>query len=155
MTRLRYTNLYLAAGRPAIVAAAYYNLAGIGYEQEDPVVVAWGDENSLAEAVNTTVERFCLRDRNLRDSKSTEWPAYLASKCRSVSDFERAYQYIRVTAISHDGNGFVASTEPPGEREISLCVSFPRIFNNPDMGRQLYKLYAVATAFYDRLGDLL
>jgi hypothetical protein len=152
---LRYANIYLAQGRPAIVAAACYNLAGIGYEQEDPIVVAWGDEEGLAEAVNASVERFCLRDRNLRDLKSTEWPAFMASKCRSVNDFERTYQHIRVAALNVTGTGFEACAKPPGEPEIRLCISFPRIFNNPDLSSQLYKLYAVSTAFYDRMADLL
>ena len=152
---LRYANVYLAQGRPAIVAAAYYNLAGIGYEQEVPLVVEWGDEAALAEAVNTSVERFCLRDRNLRDLKSTEWPAFIASRCKSVRQFERTYQHIHVGALSSAGNGFEASAKPPGEPEIRLCISFPRIFNNPVLGRQLYRLYAASAGFYDRMGDLL
>jgi hypothetical protein len=152
---LRYANVYLAQGRPAIVAAAYYNIAGIGYEQEDPLVVAWGDEVALTEAVNTAVGLFCLRDRNLRDSKRTEWPAFIASKCKSASDFERTYQHIHVGALNSTGNEFEASAKPPGEPDIRLCISFPRIFNNPDLGRQLYKLYAASAGFYDRMSDLL
>jgi len=84
---------YLAeADRPAIVSPLYYNAAGIYYEQNAPIVLPkWRECGALGATLHSALQHFSMRDQNLRESKKTEWPSYLASHCRSVREFESTY----------------------------------------------------------------
>jgi hypothetical protein len=139
---LKEARIYLADDtKPAIVAAIHHNAAGIYYEQDEAVVVAdWREVLPLVAALRSALERFSFRDRNLRDSKLSEWPAYRVSGCRSVKEFQSSYFCISVRAANESELCYIAEAHPLDEREISLCVTINR-HGDDEAGRTLFRLY--------------
>jgi hypothetical protein len=139
---LKETHIYLADDtKPAIVAAMHHNRDGIRYEQDEAVVVSgWRESSALVAALHSALQRFSFHDRNLRDSKLTEWPAYRASRCRSVRGFQSSYLCISVRPANEAELIYVAEAQPLDEEEISLSVTANR-HNDEEIGRRLLRLY--------------
>ena len=139
---LRCARIYLAENRPAIVAAMHFNSAGIYYEQDDPSVIeSWRDGLALAGSLRSSLARFSLREENLRDMKKTDWPSYLASRCRSVREFESLYLCIQVMALNEAELFYDAHSQPRGENDITLHITINRHAPDVEIGRQLLKLF--------------
>jgi hypothetical protein len=139
---LKEAHIYLAdETRPAVVAAMHHNRDGIRYEQDEAVVVpGWRDYAALVPALRSALQRFSFLDRNLRDSKRSDWAAYRASRCRSVRDFESSYLCISVRPANEAELLYIAEARPLDEEEISLSVTASR-HDNADIGRKLLRLY--------------
>lgn len=125
---MRSAHIYLRDDKtPAIVAAMHRNIAGIYYEQEDPIVVsAWREPDALPNALWAALKRYSVQDRNLRDAKRLEWPSYRASRCRSVREFESTYLCITVDPVNEAEIIFSAEAKPFEEDDITFRVIFQR-----------------------------
>jgi len=140
----RSCTLYLAEERPAIIAAQHKNSAGIYYEQDDPIVLdAWRNPERLGEAIRTALERFSFRETDLRDAKRSNWPSYRASRCRSISDFQRLHLPISISAVNESHLSYRAESKPLREEEIGVCVTLNPFGNDASekMGSLLLRLF--------------
>jgi hypothetical protein len=144
---LKEAHIYLAdSSKPAIVTAMHHNTAGIGYEQDEAIIVAdWHESLSLVTALHSALERFSFRDRNLRDFKLSEWPAYRASGCRSVREFKSKYLCICVRPANKAELLYIADVHPLNESEISLCVILNPYTDDMKIRKLLLKLYDVCS----------
>ncbi len=144
---LKEAHIYLANDtKPAIVAAMHHNQDGILYEQDEAVVVpGWRDSTALVAALRSALQRFSFHDRILRDAKRSEWPAFRASRCRSVRDFQRSYFRISVRAANEAELCYIAEACPLEESEISLCVTINRHDGDEESVRKLLRLYDVCS----------
>jgi hypothetical protein len=139
---LSYACVYLAADKPAIVAAMHHNLAGIYYEQESPVVLAdWRKPVELAAALRLALRQFSLRDRNLRETKKSDWPSYRVSGCRSVREFERTYLRIAIRALNDAELLHDCSAQPCSEKDITLHVTLAVSGADEEVGRLVLRLF--------------
>ncbi|HMP83172.1 MAG TPA: hypothetical protein PKA41_10775 [Verrucomicrobiota bacterium] len=141
-TMLKQAHIYLAnEAKPAIVAAMNHNLAGICYEQDEAVVIeSWRKSDALVPAVRSALESFSFHDKNLRDTKLTDWAAYKASKARSVRDFQSTYLRISVAAANEAELCYIAQASPLDEDEISLRLTINR-HGDEEMKRKLLRLF--------------
>jgi hypothetical protein len=94
---------------------------------------------------------FTVRDRNLRDSKLTDSPAYRASGCRSVRQFKSLYLLIAIRRFNEPGRSYDASAQPRGEDDITLHATFNILhstldpFANEEIGRKILKLFSACS----------
>lgn len=144
---LRFARIFLASpDKPAIIAAMYYNAAGIYYEQENPMVLTnWRESRSLAAALSSSLSQFQMRDKNLRDEEKTNWPSYVASRCRSLRQFESEFLCIEVHALNEAELLYEASVTPHGESDISLHVTLNRYGADEEIDRRIVRLFDVAS----------
>jgi len=124
----------------------YGNMESLNYEQEDAIPVPeWGDPRVLAAAFRAAIERFTRRDRDLKDFKRNDWPAFRASGCRSVQQFENTYHAIFAKALNETELYYEARTRPEGEHEIELRVLLNRYSSDEEIGRKILRLFHVAS----------
>jgi hypothetical protein len=101
---IRGARLYFAEStKPAIIAALHRTPNGVWYEQDSPELLPnWRDAEQLATAMCRAIERFSIKNVDFRthNNKLTDWPAFRASKCRSVNTFQRAYDDIFVRSLN-------------------------------------------------------
>lgn len=134
----------------AIVAATHQNLAGIYYEQADPQVLRTPiDPAQLGAAFRQAFDRFSVQDKNLRDARRSDWPAYQASGLRSLKDFERTYQTVLCYALNPSNAVVRASIAHPAHEGIELSCSFNPLLAPEVIGAQLLQLAKAAAAARD------
>ncbi len=142
----REARIYLPREKgSAIVAPVYFNMCSLNYEQENPIVVAeWRDPIALVSAFRTAIERFTFLDRNLREVKLSDWPAYRASGCRSVRQFE-GNQFVYIKAVNEAALFYEARTKPDGEEEIELRIVLNRYGPDVELGQKILRLFDVCS----------
>jgi hypothetical protein len=142
---LRQTQIYLTKeAKPAIVMPMHHNRDGICFEQEQTVIVAdWRKPATLAAGLHSAIAQFSFLDFNIRNRKRTEWPAYVASGCRSVREFEDMYFCIRVCAVNEAELGYDAHAQPPFESDITMHVWLNRHGGDEEIGRKLLRLFDI------------
>lgn len=94
-----------------------------------------------AEALGTQTHRallaFAKRHKDLRGHKTTDAPAFIASKCKNVSAFEKSYTCVVVTTVS-------ASLRIEGlpKKDVELLVShYTTMYNVVHLGTALFDVY--------------
>ena len=142
MPPLRNACIYAATGRPTIVAPIYFH-SSADYEQDNPLVVESGEWEEVVPQLRTALGLFTFREANLRDRRRTDWPAYRASKLRSVRQFQDLYLRIGVYAVNEAELFYNATCQPHGEDDISLQVTLNRYGDDDEIARQLSKLFQV------------
>ena len=120
---LRSAHIYVAEGKPAIVAPLHFNSAGIQYEQNDPLVVEDASWEAVVPILRDALGNFSFREANLREGRLTDWPGYQASGMRSVRQFQNAYLCIQIIAVNEAELFYDASSRPRDETDITLHVT--------------------------------
>lgn len=141
----RGVHVYIAGTR-AIVAPVHRNLAGIYYEQPDPIVLH-GPPGALplGTAFRQAYEAFSVKDANLGSTRKSDWPSYKASGLRSMKEFERQYTTILCYALNPSNAVFRASTAHPALADIELSVHFNPLQEEAQIGRHLLQLAQAAS----------
>jgi hypothetical protein len=140
---VRAARIYIADdhAKPAIVAALHRTHHGVWTEQNAPEVLAdWRRSETLAAAVRRAIERFSVKDVDLRHKKLTDWPSFRVSGFRTVRAFQSAYNSIWLKSLNEAELFYDASMEPWDEPDIVLHVTINRGAADAEMGRKLLKL---------------
>jgi hypothetical protein len=130
-----YAHAYVPLdNRDFVLSAVAINDAGIRYEPDFACRIAQTDSPEvLGLAILDVLKRYRRTDKNLRDTKKSEWPAFIASGLKTVKSFEGAYRFIdiesdekRTTLTRFSGSHSAADTEhlppSPSPHEIGLAL---------------------------------
>jgi hypothetical protein len=147
-TRSAARAVHIYVSEPSvIVAAMHMNLAGIYYEQPEPIVVeGMPSAGQLGTAFREAFDRFSVKDADLRDSKRSEWPSFRASRLRSVKEFESQYRPMRCYGVNSSNALVRATIEHPSRPEIELATSFNPCLPSETLGESLLRLLEAANA---------
>jgi hypothetical protein len=140
---LRFAHIYAAERRPTIIAPMYFNSAGIGYEQEDPLVAESGAWEAVALNLRVALKRYSFHEANLRDHRLSDWDSFRTSGLRSGRQFQREYLRIEVRAFNEAELLYDARCQPHGEEDITLHVTLNPYPDDEEIeiARQLEKLF--------------
>jgi hypothetical protein len=144
----RALNIYMSLARERVlVVAMHQNLAGIYYEQDDPVVLGtWPEPVELGKAFRAAFDRFSVVDADLRSRKLTDWPAFRASGEGSVGAFKARYVTLSCLALNASNSTVRAGTVHPTEHDVELSVTVNPLQDPQDIGSQLLKLFEIVSA---------
>jgi hypothetical protein len=142
----RALNIYMSLARERVlVVAMHQSLAGIYYEQDDPLVLGtWPEPAVLGKAFRAGFDRFSVVDADLRSRKLTDWPAFRASGEGSVRAFKARYVTLSCLALNASNSTVRAGTVHPTVHDVELSVTFNPLQDPQDIGRQLLKLFEIA-----------
>ena len=122
---VRVCTVYFSADRDTALVAPMFNHAGLFAEQPGAVGEARvEDAAALGQAIRDALDRCVFQPEfNLAGKKRTDWPAYRASGCRSVREFEQRFAPILIQGAN--ASNLVAIVESPtlGEFELHLQAS--------------------------------
>jgi len=107
---------------------------------EGAVLLPWPTHEALGDAFRQAFSRFAMRDADLTKLKRTDAPAYKASGCRSVSEFERTYVAVYAQSVN-DANIVVrACAQHPRFEQIELSTCFNPRLPSATIGKHLLDL---------------
>jgi hypothetical protein len=128
-----------------IVCPSYINDAGIVYEQETCTLLDFPIGHSvLGEEVVRNFNLFGLKDKNLRDQKLTDWPAFKHSKIKSVKLFEEAFFKINVTGNNESNIILSVEADLASDGDFQLASSISAYANKEAIGAIIIKVYQKA-----------
>lgn len=124
-----------------IVVPQYENVAGIIYEQETCTEMPINaDASDLGNAVIENLNRYAVNERNLRDMKKTDWPAFKSGKSNSVTLFEREYVRVSIYAVNASNESFKITGYPYKDSELVVTAHFSLPAEKSEIGRIVNKV---------------
>ena len=138
----RCVNVYLSVEN-AIVAPMHRNIAGVYFEQDVAVVVTdLHDASALGREFRKAFDRFSIRDKNLRNHRRSDWPAWQASGLRTIKEFERRYRVVRCHGVDDDNLRVRACVELPVKEDGGHTIEFAVDEPPAIIGARLHELLA-------------
>jgi hypothetical protein len=143
---VRGVHLYLSADH-FIVAALHQNSDGIYFEQPGSLLTTGQPTPAeLGAAFQRALGSFSLQDKDLRDAKRGDWPAFRASGLRSVKEFESAFRPMQCYSLDASNAVVRAVMQHPAYEGVELSVSLnPRLLPEA-VGEKLLQLARAANA---------
>lgn len=87
------------------------------------------------------MNRFSLKDINLRDKKITDWPSFKHSKSKSVRAFEQ--EYIHISIDSSNEYNLIIKIEgfPCKDSELTIKSTISFNADKEEVGKRILKVY--------------
>jgi hypothetical protein len=99
------------------------------------------DATILGDEVIKNFHLFKVQDKNLRDQKLKEWPAFIHSKLKTVKAFETLYFKIGIDGINA-GNIFInIEGETIADNDIIIKSSLPATTDTKAIGERIIRIY--------------
>jgi hypothetical protein len=140
--------IYISDSRgQIIIAPQYVNNAGIRYEQETCTVLNFPiDFLQLGEETLRNFSMFDLKDKNLRDQKRTDWPAFKYSKMKSVKSFEEAFKMVAISG--NNESNIIISIETPivADNDLNIRSWVSTTVSKEEIGKRIIKVYQKANS---------
>ena len=123
-----------------IVTPVYVNDAGIHYEQDTPIMIDRPlSSDELGKLAVAALITFAIKDRNLRDTKKTDWPSFKVSGIKSVRAFESAA--IRLSVGTVNANLQIRGW-PSADDAIHVATCAAPAVQHSELGRLIMQVVA-------------
>ncbi len=121
-----------------IITPRHVNKAGIIYEQEKCITLSKSTSViELGTEVIESMNQFSLKDINLRDKKTTDWPSFKHSKSKSVRAFEE--EYINISIDSSNEYNLIIKIEgsPYKDSELTIKSTISFYADKDEIGKRI------------------
>jgi hypothetical protein len=137
--------LYLSCDLDKVLIAPHYvDESWLRFEQENIEILNFNCTNELlGESIKRNFEKFAKK--NIGDKKRTlkDWPAYQASKLKSIKEFEKKYYRITISGANEANIILVFVADMKLINEVNLTSSISAFAENERIGYLTKKLYEI------------
>jgi len=140
----KLTTVYISEKHSEIIVAPYFKDSenGFNYEQPNCDII---DLNSSLEEIGLTVKRnfdkFDIKKKELGNGNKSDWPAFKASKEKSMRGFEEKYRRISVSGITDRNNSLRLETVLNLPIKIELTSTISAHCEPSDLGNRILKMF--------------
>ncbi len=128
--------------RQIIINPKQENDAGIIYEQDNGNVSDFPiDKGMLGQLLIDNLNKYSIKDVNLRDNKRTDWPAFKQGKSKSVTTFEKEYIHIFITSTNDSNIILTLSGRPFVSSELTVDSTISFHADKSEIGRRVLNIY--------------
>ncbi|MDX1651902.1 MAG: hypothetical protein R3277_05385 [Brumimicrobium sp.] len=127
-----------------VIAARMENKDGLNMEQENsngfdlPI-----SEEDLGQEIIDAMNKYEFADIRLEGKKMSDWPAYKASKSKSIRAFENDYMYISISN-QNEGNIIMDIEGRPHQNSLFWVKSTISYFaDKSEIGKQLMQTFEI------------
>lgn len=137
--------LYMSSELNKILIAPYYvDETWIRFEQEEIEILEFNcNDDLLGESIKKNFDKFAEKNMENRIRTSNDWPAYQASKLKSMKEFERKYNRITVDGANEANLIMVFQAYMKSKNDINLTSSISSYAENNKLGYLAKKLYEI------------
>jgi hypothetical protein len=137
----KLVRVYLSEKEGKIIIAPFYrDYSGIHYEQEQCAVLPFTTgQETLSVHIQNNLDLFKIKHADHRKTKTTDWPAYKASKLKSVKSFDASYKRISLTGANEANIIFIIEGESDFDKELNITSAVSA--NSKEIGRLVLKVY--------------
>lgn len=140
---IKLLGIYISDKNQQIIFAPYHqNDAGVYYEQEQCFCYDWPlTEQELGKHTITYWNQFSPQDKNLRDQKGTDWPAFKWSKTKTIRSFKTDYIKIAVSGANPSNITLNIQGAPYEESELFAASSISVYTDEAELGQRVLQIF--------------
>ncbi len=142
---IKSVSIYVSAKHGQIIFAPISkNFAGIMYEQDECFSCDYPiPDLLLGEYTVKYLDLFNIKDKNLREHKSTDWPAFKHSKVKTVRGFETDYVGVSVTGLDENNHTFRIEGVPYKDSDLLVTSMISAHTERINIGDRINKVIEV------------
>ncbi|GAA4301946.1 hypothetical protein [Nibribacter koreensis] len=135
--------VYLSTEYKKILVAPFFvDESWLYYEQEEVEVLNFDVPDELiGESIKRNLQKFAEKNQDLTKRNLTDWPAFKASKLKTVKEFEKKYSRISISGLNEANISLSMDAETKSEHEINLRTTLSAYADNKLLGIRLKKIY--------------
>jgi hypothetical protein len=141
---IKRLNIYISQKYHQIIfAPTHNNFAGINYEQDECFAYDFPmPESEIGETVINCWNLFSIKDKNLRDGKLSDWPAFKKSKAKTIRSFE--FDYIRLSLRGANEANIILVIEglPNKDSDLWITSTISPYTEKINIGDRIVKVFA-------------
>jgi len=137
-------SIYISEKHSEIIFAPVYKETNAGYtfEQETCEVIGLNDSPEIiGETFKKNFNKFDLKKRQTVSGKKSDWPAFKASKEKTIVGFEKNYIRFSISGVNENNLFFEIKTSFNYPTQIELITTISAYCSNSDLGKRLLKIY--------------
>lgn len=137
--------LYVCAELNTILIAPHYvDQSWVRYEQEEIEEVAFHDADAaLGQAIKRNLKLFAKKNMSSEKRKPKDWPAYKASKLKTIKEFKKKYYRISVNGVNEANIILVFEADMKSKHQINITRSISAFAENQELGFLVKKMNEV------------
>ncbi|PCJ64886.1 MAG: hypothetical protein COA58_11475 [Bacteroidetes bacterium] len=137
--------LYLSSElNKILIAPQYVDESWIRFEQEEIEILEFKcTDEFLGESIKRNFDKFAEKNMENKKRTSKDWPAYQASKLRSMKDFKRKYTIITIKGANEANIIMVFEADMKSKHEINLTSFISTHTQNQKLGFLTKKLHEI------------
>jgi hypothetical protein len=140
----KLVTVYLSEKHSEIIVVPYFKDEKNGFNYEQPNCEKI-DLNSSLENIGLTIKRnfdkFDIKEKESENGKKSDWPAFKASKEKSMRGFEQNYLRISIRGITERNNSLRIETVLNLPIEIELTSTISAHCEPADLGNRILKIF--------------
>jgi hypothetical protein len=142
---IKSVSVYASSKHSQIIFAPMSkNFAGIRYEQDECFSSDFPISDLLfGEQALKYFNYFTIKDKNLREHKLTDWPAFRHSKVKTIRSFEADYVWAGVTGLDENNHTLRIEGLPYKDSDLSVTSMISAHTEPINIGDRLNKVIAV------------
>jgi hypothetical protein len=118
-----------------LVAPQYVDESWIRFEQEEIEILNFDCSNELlGETIKRNFDKFARKNMEDKKRTSKDWPAYQASKLRSMKEFVKKYDRITINGANEANIIMTFEADMKLKSEINLTSSVSAFADNEKLG---------------------
>lgn len=134
---------YLSKEYNQILVAPYYvDESCLRYEQEEIDVFSYDvDNNTLGDSIKGNLNKFKAKNQDSGTKNKKDWPAFKASKLKTIKEFESKFQRIAISGLNEANIILAFDAETDSKDEIHLRTTISAYADNETLAERLRKLH--------------
>ena len=125
-----------------LIAPIFVDESWIRYEQEEIETLSFDvNDETLGESIKCNLNKFAKKNADLRKRNKKDWPAFKASKLKTVKEFESKFSRISISGLNEANLILAFDAETKSKNEIDLRTTISAYADNNELGDRLRKLY--------------
>jgi len=141
MTHNAHIYIRRDAGR-AILVTVHTNQDGIGFEHDTPTTIESPiAPDRLGDVARSAASATDKRDKQLRNMKPTDWPAYRSSGAKSVRQFQEEFIALQMAAANDSNLVYVITGRPVQGYALEVSASIASSAPASEIGKLVMRVY--------------
>jgi hypothetical protein len=143
VAEVKRLNVYISDKFHQIIfAPTHNNFAGINYEQDECFAYDLPmSESEIGETAINCWNLFSIKDKNLREGKHSDWPAFKKSKAKTIRSFEFDYIRLSLRGANEDNIILIIEGLPNKNSDLSITSAISPYAEKINIGDRILKVF--------------
>ena len=125
-----------------LISPMFVDESWVHYEQEEIEVLNFDtNDHLLGEAIKNNLDKFEEKNCDLTNRNKKDWPAFKASKLKTVKEFESKFSRISIEGLNESNLILAFDAETNSKDEINLRTTISFRTETNELGVRLKKLH--------------
>ena len=140
---VKRVTIYISENHHQIIFAPLHkNAAGIYYEQDASFAYDFPiSESDLGDYATRYLNLFIIQDKNLRDLKISDWPAFKISKAKSIRNFESDYIRMSIYGANESNITLIVEGHPYKDSDLLVSSTISAYAERIEIGERIIRVY--------------